>query len=244
MARLLQLEPGASIELVRLAGESGVTLPTVRKLIRLGLITVTAEVDLPRLTANMGPAAGDGAEPDIALNEDQQKAFNELLPRLRPAVHDAFSPAPGTPGEGGGGGLGRERAIDDPLPSPPPEYQGRETSGENAPLTRKSGPGFSVNLLLGVTGSGKTEIYLQCIREVVNAGRQAIVLVPEIALTPQTVRRFTARFKSVAILHSGLTATDRHRYWQMISAGQAQVVVGRPIGHFRAAAQPRDHRRR
>src|SRR5207249_10180827 len=63
-------------------------------------------------------------------------------------------------------------------------------------------------------------------REVVRTGRQAIVLVPEIALTPQTVQRFTARFQSVAILHSGLTATARHRYWQQIATGQAQVVVG------------------
>ena len=86
--------------------------------------------------------------------------------------------------------------------------------------------GFSVNLLLGVTGSGKTEVYLQCIREVVRQGRQAIVLVPEIALTPQTVRRFTARFPRVAVLHSGLSNTDRHRYWQQISLGLADVVVG------------------
>jgi primosomal protein N' (replication factor Y) len=86
--------------------------------------------------------------------------------------------------------------------------------------------GFSVNLLHGVTGSGKTEIYLQCIRQVVESGRQAIVLVPEIALTPQTVRRFIARFKRVAILHSGLTSTERHRYWQRIAQGQADVIVG------------------
>ena len=52
------------------------------------------------------------------------------------------------------------------------------------------------------------------------------MLVPEIALTPQTVRRFTARFKRVAILHSGLTATERHRFWQQISTGMADVVVG------------------
>jgi primosomal protein N' (replication factor Y) len=86
--------------------------------------------------------------------------------------------------------------------------------------------GFSVNLLMGVTGSGKTEVYLRCIREAVERGKQAIVLVPEIALTPQTVRRFTARFPNVAVMHSGLTATNRHRFWQQVLTGCAQVVVG------------------
>jgi len=71
---------------------------------------------------------------------------------------------------------------------------------------------FSTNLLLGVTGSGKTEIYLRCIKQVVEQGRQAVVLVPEIALTPQTVRRFTQRFANVAVLHSGLSQGQRHRY--------------------------------
>ncbi|MGD0767695.1 MAG: primosomal protein N' [Tepidisphaeraceae bacterium] len=86
--------------------------------------------------------------------------------------------------------------------------------------------GFSVNLLHGVTGSGKTEIYLQVIAEAIRIGKRALVLVPEIALTPQTVWRFKARFKRVAVLHSGLTATDRHRFWQQISDGGADVVVG------------------
>jgi primosomal protein N' (replication factor Y) len=93
-------------------------------------------------------------------------------------------------------------------------------------LTARTESGFSVNLLHGVTGSGKTEVYLQCIRRVIAADKQALVLVPEIALTPQTVRRFEARFARVAILHSGLSASDRHRYWQQISAGAADVVVG------------------
>jgi primosomal protein N' (replication factor Y) (superfamily II helicase) len=86
--------------------------------------------------------------------------------------------------------------------------------------------GFSVHLLFGVTGSGKTEVYLRAIDAVVKAGKTAIVLVPEIALTPQTVRRFTERFERVAVLHSGLTPTDRHRQWQAITDGRAQVVVG------------------
>ncbi|MDB5325864.1 MAG: priA [Phycisphaerales bacterium] len=85
---------------------------------------------------------------------------------------------------------------------------------------------FSVNLLFGVTGSGKTEVYLRAIEKVVAAGRQAIVLVPEIALTPQTVRRFVERFSGVAVLHSALTNTERHQSWQRISSGQARVIVG------------------
>ncbi len=81
-------------------------------------------------------------------------------------------------------------------------------------------------LLRGVTGSGKTEVYTQAIREVVFGGRQAIVLVPEISLTPQTIRRFRARFESVAVLHSHLSDAERHWHWQQIARGEVQVVVG------------------
>ncbi len=85
---------------------------------------------------------------------------------------------------------------------------------------------FQPFLLLGVTGSGKTEVYLRAIADVVKAGRQAIVLVPEIVLTPQTVSRFVARFPRVAVLHSHLTAQERHGQWRAIARGDAQVVVG------------------
>ena len=81
-------------------------------------------------------------------------------------------------------------------------------------------------LLHGVTGSGKTEVYLRAIAEVVRGGRQAIVLVPEIALTPQTVARFRARFPRLAVLHSVLSETDRARSWRAIRAGEVDVVVG------------------
>jgi primosomal protein N' (replication factor Y) len=81
-------------------------------------------------------------------------------------------------------------------------------------------------LLFGVTGSGKTEIYIRAIQEVVSYGRQAIVLVPEISLTPQTIRRFRSRFPSVAVLHSHLSDAERHRHWQQIASGNVQVVVG------------------
>lgn len=81
-------------------------------------------------------------------------------------------------------------------------------------------------LIHGVTGSGKTEVYIQAIQEVIHFRRQAIVLVPEISLTPQTVERFRQRFGAVAVLHSHLSDADRHWHWQRIAEGQVSVVVG------------------
>ncbi len=84
-----------------------------------------------------------------------------------------------------------------------------------------------VHLCHGVTGSGKTEIYLQTIQEVLKKGKQAIVLVPEIALTPQMVDRFKGRFGSdVAVLHSGLSQGEKFDEWRKIRRGEVHVVVG------------------
>lgn len=82
-------------------------------------------------------------------------------------------------------------------------------------------------LLHGVTGSGKTEVYLNVIAEVIKSGKQAIVLVPEIALTPQTLNRFATRFQSgVSVLHSGLSLGERFDQWCKIYAGEVDVVIG------------------
>ncbi|SFJ94238.1 replication restart DNA helicase PriA [Halobacillus dabanensis] len=84
-----------------------------------------------------------------------------------------------------------------------------------------------VFLLHGVTGSGKTEVYLQSIQEVINRGEEAIMLVPEIALTPQMVERFKGRFGSkVAVLHSALSAGEKYDEWRKIQRKEVQVVVG------------------
>jgi primosomal protein N' (replication factor Y) len=87
-----------------------------------------------------------------------------------------------------------------------------------------------VILLHGVTGSGKTEVYLQAISDVLTLGKTALVLVPEIALTPQTVEHFRARFVGqkvgVAVLHSHLSSGERHDQWQHIRAGRARIVIG------------------
>lgn len=85
----------------------------------------------------------------------------------------------------------------------------------------------TVFLLHGVTGSGKTEIYLRAITEAIMQGRQAITLVPEIALVPQTVRRFMARFRErVALMHSGLSAGEQFDTWRRARAGAFDVVIG------------------
>jgi len=85
-------------------------------------------------------------------------------------------------------------------------------------------------LLHGVTGSGKTEIYLQAIRTALERGRSAIVLVPEISLTPQTVERFKSRFAEmhevVAVLHSHLSEGERHDEWHKLHSGRARIVIG------------------
>jgi primosomal protein N' (replication factor Y) len=88
-------------------------------------------------------------------------------------------------------------------------------------------PGPFVALLHGVTGSGKTEIYLRALEAALAAGKRALVLVPEISLTPQTVRRFEARFPGrVAVMHSQLSLGQRYAVWDRVRRGQADVLVG------------------
>ena len=117
-------------------------------------------------------------------------------------------------------------------------------------------------LLHGITGSGKTEVYMQAIHEVISYGRGAIVLVPEISLTPQTRHRFTERFGQVACLHSHMSPVERHHQWRRIAQGETPVVIGprsavfAPVprlglivideehdGSFKQDSQPRYHAR-
>jgi primosomal protein N' (replication factor Y) len=86
--------------------------------------------------------------------------------------------------------------------------------------------GFQAFLLHGVTGSGKTEIYLRAIEEIIRQGKEAIVLVPEISLTPQTIQRFRGRCGEVAVLHSHLGNAERGGQWRRVATGRVRVVVG------------------
>ncbi len=110
--------------------------------------------------------------------------------------------------------------------TPPPLTPDQQAAWEQIrpALHRRDGTVF---VLHGVTGSGKTELYLRAVAEVLAQGQQAIVLVPEIALTPQTVARFAGRFGNrIALQHSRLTAGERFDEWRRARDGQADVVVG------------------
>ncbi|QLE87099.1 primosomal protein N' [Shewanella sp. Scap07] len=87
--------------------------------------------------------------------------------------------------------------------------------------------GYRTSLLEGVTGSGKTEVYLALLETVLKQGKQALILVPEIGLTPQTISRFKRRFSvDVAVIHSGLTDNQRLEAWRQAKTGQAAIIIG------------------
>ncbi len=108
------------------------------------------------------------------------------------------------------------------IPTPTPD-QTRVIDGISQSLGT-----FHTHLLLGVTGSGKTEVYIRLVERTLESGRGAIVLVPEISLTPQAATRYASRLgkEQVVVLHSGLTASQRHAGWRRLAEGSARVVVG------------------
>ncbi|MBN1419297.1 MAG: primosomal protein N' [Planctomycetes bacterium] len=108
----------------------------------------------------------------------------------------------------------------------PPELSAEQDRAVGAISRAVDEDRFEAFLLHGVTGSGKTEVYLRALARAVEKGRQGIVLIPEIALTPQTVRRFRERFHRVAVQHSMLSDGDRAAQWLAIREGRIDVVVG------------------
>ncbi len=237
LARLLQVPPGGHEDLAVLATEAGCKPATIRALAKLGLVKF-AEVAVDSVVPVPSPA----------LHVDEPATTNEGTSEIAGLT---ISPHSGDVSEYRHHGL-EARATETSQPVAFPGSIATPTAGKSVSTTvpirispvesphtlnedqqkvlddilPRLSAGFSVNLLMGVTGSGKTEIYLRCLRQVIEAGKRAIVMVPEIALTPQTVQRFTARFPRVAVLHSGLAAGARHRFWRQIASGQADVVVG------------------
>lgn len=123
--------------------------------------------------------------------------------------------------------VGQTEFLHPPVPRPAPlTLNADQQRGLEAILAPLRAGCHETIVLHGVTGSGKTEVYIRALEEVVQYGRQAVVLVPEISLTPQTLQRFRSRFPRVAVLHSHLTPPERHWHWRRIAAGEVEVVVG------------------
>ncbi|HVH48746.1 MAG TPA: primosomal protein N' [Sphingomicrobium sp.] len=121
--------------------------------------------------------------------------------------------------------------ADRPLPAPDPDFAVPNLNDEQqaaaASLAEAVGKGFDPVLLDGVTGSGKTEVYFEAIAECLRQGKQALVLLPEIALTEPFLSRFEARFGCTPVAwHSDLRSSQRRRSWRAIAAGEAKVTVG------------------
>jgi primosomal protein N' (replication factor Y) len=175
----------------------------------------------PRLTAKQQAVLAAVADADSAMpvaqvvNRSGSSAavVNGLVKRGLLHAEQRLVPAP---------------APDFDLPTETPDYQLNRAQVEAVKAIEPwlDPPRFRVGLLYGVSGSGKTEVYVQAIRKCLDAGRQAIVLVPEIALTSQTAPRLARRFKDVAILHSGLKGSGKSLTWHEIAAGKKTVIIG------------------
>ncbi|MDB6015731.1 MAG: priA [Pedosphaera sp.] len=191
-------------ELIDLAETTGAT---VRHLEDKGLLTITTEI------SERDPYAREQILPTqpLVLNVQQVRVLEKVIE----AMDKGHAPAPAE--------IAKLKPVLEDFRLQPEESVSPKTKTDNSK---------SVFLLHGVTGSGKTEIYLQAIAHALEQGKGAIVLVPEISLTPQTVERFKARFSSgprqtlVAVLHSHLSAGERHDEWHKIRQGRARIVIG------------------
>ena len=198
------MEERREILLTELVELAETTAATVRKLEDRGLVEITTEI------SERDPYARETILPtqSITLNPAQAKALGEITREMNRGENGRHL----TPAQS-------------PLLADPQRGAGEKPSSILHPPP-------STFLLHGVTGSGKTEIYLQALAHALEQGKGGIVLVPEIALTPQTVERFKARFSSgklqtlVAVLHSHLSAGERHDEWHKIRQGRARIVIG------------------
>ena len=155
--------------------------------------------------------------------EDLRRLMPGYAPLLRALKQKGLVETRSEKQEREGGGTAPVREEADTAPTLNPEQQAAFGRLEQALEARA----FHTFLLQGVTGSGKTEIYLRLIEQVLRQGRTAIMLVPEISLTPQTAHRFRARFGGrVAILHSGLSPIERYVEWRRIREGRVSIAVG------------------
>jgi primosomal protein N' (replication factor Y) len=210
-------------ELLRL---TDTTAETVRKLEDKGLIMIAPQI------SERDPYANETILPSqsLELNSEQANAFEQIVEAMDSPVTLKPSQPVSTSNPAGDATLAPNVLQLDFLSvnKPAPVAASSETVKSGEKISNPS----RVFLLHGVTGSGKTEVYLQAITHALEQGKGAIVLVPEISLTPQTVERFKSRFSHgklqtlVAVIHSHLSAGERHDEWHKIRQGRAKIVIG------------------
>jgi len=223
--RILQERP--ELPLSELLVLAKTTAATVRRLEDRGLVTIAAEISerdpyarehiLPTQPLPLNPAQANALAAIITAMDVGKSEVQSLKSKVQSAPQAEVQ---GSKFEVQGSMFDVRCSMLDVQASAP------------TPPSSPSSPRSSTFLLHGVTGSGKTEVYLQAIAHVLEQGKGAIVLVPEISLTPQTVERFKARFSSgplqtlVAVLHSHLSAGERHDEWHKIRQGRARIAIG------------------
>ncbi len=203
------------------------------------------EALLPRkaiVTYSLASGIGDGSEslPDgLRLTASRKKVITVLSETAAMSLGDLTRRAGVTPpvvrklAEAGVLKTGSEQ-LEDRVPQPDPHWQRpalspaqKKAADHLKGKVRSGSKGFSVTLLDGVTGSGKTAVYFEAIAAAIDAGRQVAVLLPEIALTGDWLARFTERFGVPPIVwHSNLSASERRRNWRAVLGGTARLVVG------------------
>jgi len=204
------IEERRELALKELLELADTTASTIRRLEDKGLVAISAQI------SERDPYAREHILPTqpLSLNPSQTKALDAVIAAMEQSVTHQLPESLEKVGRG--------------VPTAPVPLQQRRGGAVGTPRPTTLRP----FLLHGVTGSGKTEVYLQAIAHALNQGNGAIVLVPEISLTPQTVERFKARFSSgsaqtlVAVLHSHLSAGERHDEWHKIRQGRARIVIG------------------
>ena len=215
---LLQDRP--ELPLTELLALTHTSAATVRRLEDKGLVSITTEISErdPYAREHILPSQPLPLNPAQAAALAAIKAAMDLEPKAEGRVQNAETQTPKASAVQGMLDVGCS-VLD--VQSPPP-----------SPISHLPPSRSHTFLLHGVTGSGKTEVYLQAIAHALQQGKGAIVLVPEISLTPQTVERFKARFSSgplrtlVAVLHSHLSAGERHDEWHKIRQGRARIAIG------------------
>jgi primosomal protein N' (replication factor Y) len=239
LAVVEQLAAGGEIAVAALEQQMPGARVAVRELVRLGLVAV-AEREAPITAARAGEGM-EGSAPPV-LTDEQRVAVDEITAALRGERGDAAQAGrarrAATAAEAGAGTTAVEAAAGTTAAEAGAGTTAAEAAAAESPVAAEANRAFTPFLLHGVTGSGKTEVYLRVIAVALAAGRTALVLVPEISLTPQLAARFRARFGDlVAILHSGLSETARLGEWSRLRRGEARIAVGARSAVFAPLAE-------